>query len=353
MKKNILLINQGHTDNIGDIAINNTIKNFFENLNYDVCSVPYWDEHEIFRKYNKIYKIIRKFDFIMDFFMRKYIRKKIKNKKIDAVIIGGGDLMSAHRGFNCALYNWTKYLFDKNIKIFITGISTNNDITKKERKRYEKALKKCDFVSVRDEFSLNLIKNNYDIDCNYYPDVVFAYNKIMNINYKHGKKNNKDNIVMIAPIKFNEGLKYYLNTKDEKEYFNYLYNKAINIISKDDIILITSTVKNDENTSMNFYNYLSERINNKVIFEKYIDFENYIHILEKTNLIISARMHAMILGLIYGCDKIVAIEHNKKMQIFSREYCKNKSIDINNVENMAYSGLEKIYKKIEIEKEKL
>ena len=46
--KKVLVINQGHTKNYGDIAINNTITEFFRKKGLEVDFLPFWEEKQLY-----------------------------------------------------------------------------------------------------------------------------------------------------------------------------------------------------------------------------------------------------------------------------------------------------------------
>ena len=126
--KNILIVNQGHTRNYGDVAINSTITKFFEEKNMKVDFMPYWEETLVFGKnYKKIpyriISIIMNNTFLVDLFNKVSIKKQIKNKNYDAVIIGGGELIGNHDGFNSSLNVITKIFPKKNIRVYLLCVS--------------------------------------------------------------------------------------------------------------------------------------------------------------------------------------------------------------------------------------
>ena len=105
--KKILVLNQGATQNYGDIAINNTIITYLKKQGFEVDYFPFWLEELVFgKKYEKIPKFIMKviwhLQFLLDGLLKKTIRKNIVILKYDAIIIGGGELLCGHRGFNTA-----------------------------------------------------------------------------------------------------------------------------------------------------------------------------------------------------------------------------------------------------------
>ena len=65
--KKILILNQGNTENYGDIAIKSVLDKFFS-TKYDIDFIPYWDEKKIFglffSKFRILYKVFMKFEFL-------------------------------------------------------------------------------------------------------------------------------------------------------------------------------------------------------------------------------------------------------------------------------------------------
>lgn len=345
--KEILVLNQGNTDNIGDIAINDVITQFFVSKNFSVKSSPYWSEDFIFGglyKYKFIKKIINKLMnlvFFGDFFMKRYIRKNFKNKKFDAIVIGGGDLLSGHLGFCCAFYNWVKYFHKKNIDIYVIGISSNKNMNKARKKRYIKSLKRCTYISARDAFSRKIISQDYGVKCDIHADIVFSYKKIHESNDRSGKKIIKEAKAVIVPINYKKNILEYLGLKNKLEYFEIIKEK----IKKSNIkeVIITTTVNDDKTAASELVEYLKKDENLIVKYYDIYSVKEYIDIIKNTVLVISGRMHAMILGLVYKND-IDVIKSNIKLSIFSKEY-----ENIDNLENIiedSYQGLEIVLNKI-------
>ena len=344
--KRILVINQGHTNNYGDIAINDTIITFFKNKGIDVEFMPYWEETKVFGKhYRKLpYRLIKnimKSFFIVDWLNKRCIKKQLKNKKYNAVIIGGGELLGNHIGFNSSLYVLTKIFNKKDVPVYLLGVSGDIDVSKKMISRYKKSLKRCKEIIVRDNHTKKICNQTYEVSCTKGVDVVFSYLKVT-------KKNNYDmtkkNIVVLVPISYNYKIKEELNLNNKNEYYDYLKKIVIKNLKGNDRLVVTSTVLDDEKTSKELYQYLLKTIQkNEIQYLPYSSLNNFIDLLKKSNLVISARMHAMILGLIFE-NKIEAIPFKRKLQVFKEEYqsCK----DLDKVQENAYVELEKICQEI-------
>jgi len=340
----VLIINQGNTENYGDIAINNTITNFFLHKKIECDNLLYWDEKEVFgRNYEHyadfIKNILWKKMFLVDKLNYFRFLKKINNRKYDAVIIGGGELIGSHLGFNSSLYVITSIFKKKNIPIILYGVSGDVNISEFYQKRYKKALSRIDFIYVRDKKTADNIKKYYNIDVNYSPDVVFAHDFL-----KKKKRNQKivKNAVTVVPIDFYDEIKNNLSLNNKDDYFKYLEELITKNIQKNDIIYITCTTKEDNGIIKEFFEYLKKSliIKNKIKIYYYSNLNNFEKLLSKTKLVISARMHALILGLNNNCN-VYAIPFKEKLKEFGNNY----SIPMNakNNEKEVLKSLNSIY----------
>lgn len=347
MNKKILVLNQGNTENLGDIAINDTVTKYFNNKNYIVDFYPFWDEKLVFgNKYEKYPKIIRwtlwHFEIFLDFFNKKNINKKIKNSCYNAIIIGGGELLSSHYGFNSSLLLWTRVAMRKEIPIYLFGVSGDLEMSKHKLKRYMKALKNCSEVFVRDSYTKEICSNYYNVNCTHIPDVVFGYNEICNKNIEVKSLRNH---LLIVPIEYYYKIKENMKLPNTKCYYEYLINLIKKHVTKDKMVIITSSVLSDNEFSKKFYLYAKDELKDfKIEFKEYTNLEDYIKLIKKSYTVISGRMHALILSVING-SKIVPIPFKNKLVVFEKEYASNK--DIKKVEKKvinAFNKLEKLIK---------
>ena len=353
MNKTVLLLNQGHTNNYGDIAINRVISAMFKKSNYNVEQQNFWSEKDVFgNNYSNYPKIIRWILWhsivLMDFFNKKNIKRIISKKKYDLIVIGGGELLGLNYGFNSSLYTWTSIAKKEKIPIIIYGVSGTPKMSKIRLLRNQIALRKCKIISVRDNTTKSFIKEKYGINCNCYPDCAFAYRTLFGS--KSEKKVNKDSI-LIAPIMFYDLIAKGLSLKSEDDYLEYLYETLMCEVHKMNVtnIIVTCTEKEDQIIANKLGTYLTKKekkLNVKVC--NYSTIEDYISLLKRSKIVISGRMHAMILGIIYGCS-IKPIKFKDKLISFDKEYTNN---DNKNIELIAYDSMSTIIKMIEEKNEK-
>ena len=112
--KKILLITQGHTPNIGDYAIARCEEEFFKSQGFEVVRAPYEIQiSEKLRLTGKLAiltnKIFSKCYFLNDIWHKKRIKSLLANadcnpEDFSCAIIGGGELVGSHKGFNSSFY---------------------------------------------------------------------------------------------------------------------------------------------------------------------------------------------------------------------------------------------------------
>lgn len=341
--KKVLLLNEWKTNNYGDIAINKVITKILKKSNIGVYNYLFWKEEISFGKnYTKYPKLIRFFlwkcQLAMDFGNYLYAKKILKSNNFDYIVIGGGELLGYNFGFNSAMYIWAKLAKRKNIPMLIYGVSGSDDLPKNKSIRYQKALSSCKYIVVRDKYTYDLVKKNFPLTCKYAPDCVFAYKKIFETSYK---KEKKEKMMLMAPILYYDDLKKGLGMESEEQYLQYLVDIIKNHLLNYSKIIITVTDKSDELISRKLFSYLKnddEFLKIKIIYKSYDSLETFISLLEKCDLVVSGRMHAMILGKIYGC-KIEPIAFKIKLKVFKKEYQ-----NITAIETVEQEALESLIK---------
>lgn len=344
--KKILILNQGHTENYGDVAINETVTSFFKCKNFEVDFFPFYSEElSLGKNYKKIPKNILKilyyFPFILDRIVKKTINKNFKELNYDGIIIGGGELLCGHREFNSALYVWTKLARRKNIPVYIVGVSGDEDMPKNLINRNKKALNRCSWIYVRDQYTKDICDKFYLVKAEKGPDVVFGYNKICS--KKENKTEEKEGVVCV-PIQYCYPIKKNMKLNNQEEYYEYLIELIAREVKDKEKITITSSVQSDNEFNNKFYLYVKDKFpKNEVVFERYKNLNQYIKLVQKSRTVISARMHALILAILNNCT-IITVPFKKKLEIFNEEY--SMDININKVEKDVLDKMNKLYNMI-------
>lgn len=390
--KKILLITQGHTPNIGDYAIARCEEEFFKLQGFEVVRAPYEIQiSEKLRLTGKLAiltnKIFSKCYFLNDIWHKKRIKSLLANadcnpEDFSCAIIGGGELVGSHKGFNSSFYNWCKVLSDKRIPIAVHGVSGDINMNARLLERYKVSLRKCFRVSVRDRKTVANFKKAYDFVPFYSPDAVFAFPKLSAFaDRSEGKSGNLSDIngtcgtdsadgtagnesraknVLCIPVPYAQDMEKTLGTRNEQAYFDYLINAACknstdgnsNRSQPFEIRLnITSTVAGDMDFVQRFADYAQNTAKNKArnnaqnipkLTAKVIpfaQFDEFLTLLESSDLIISARMHACILALLKN-RKICAVPFREKLKTFKEEYTDSQNTgNLRKIIDESYAGL--------------
>ena len=312
----IITINQGHTDNYGDIAINEAISSIFDGE--DVRFFPFWEESVVYgrlAKHRYLKALVVRMPVITEFLNNRRINKSLANIVADAAIIGGGELLSAHKGFNLSLYAWVAALKKRGIPVYIIGVSGNDDLKKRQFARNRKAIEMANEVIVRDGYTKKIFADYYDKEVECAPDVVFcAYS---------GKNSSTDkrlrNRIVLCPIEPSRRIIKALALKNIDEYIDYCIEISVEEMNDQcSELVVAPTVKTDSAIAEKIFNKAKERrINVKYI--SYSNLNKFRKVLENTSVVVSARMHGMILGLNMGC-KIKPIRFKQKLITFGEEY---------------------------------
>ena len=326
--KNVLIINEGHTSNLGDKLIQITMKKLFEGNNIitkkyvPIETYESMEENILVGKtpnyINTINKIIGKLGlttFLNDLKFRKLIKKELKNINVDLAIIGGGELVSDNQIFNSALYCWTNELKARNIPFIITGVS-GNECKGKIVDRYCKAFSKAEEISVRDKKTQEMMKRVYDINAEYIPDVAFLYKKLFADSMNCEQRKNALTVQIYC--------KHYLPIDMLDESLNDYFDKWVKLINSqkdhNKKIILSYTNKEDRDYTIDFYNYcIKNNIFENLELRRTDSIKKYVELLGETNMIITGRMHAMILAMLFN-NKIEPFAFKEKIAVFCEEW---------------------------------
>lgn len=353
-KKKILIINQGKSDNLGDKAIANTMINTFKNLGCEVdfcgfsqCveqtigNLEYESNKFLFRK--KIAKFIPNiFKFL--FFKKKKIARefnKICENKYDLIIYGGGQLIKTKTVFLYSLLYW-KFLCNKfKAKQIMFGVGADSNFKIYEKILYKNLLHKFDRIYVRDEFSKEIIEEIFENSCeNVLPDIVFMHNASDIIK--------KENLIVLMVYDYETAKRHFGIKKTREEYYeSFLAEMKKNIPFLSCKVVLAYTTFQDKIETLKFREYLQIKgIDYEFVETDTLD--QFEKLLSSADYIISARMHALILGMIYKCEVIPYII-SPKVKAFSDEYI-NSDYSLLEMKNMIMKDIENILQWINEEK---
>lgn len=334
----ILLVNQGHSCNLGDIAINEAIGTVLNTeLGYETVSVPFDGRVGSLTRVPKLNYLLAcvlgRIPLLCDLVMRRRIRKILEEVEFDRALIGGGELLSgSYAPFASAFRIWVKELMRRGVPVGVVGVS--GDIPKRGSmfRRYKKALRGCKYVGVRDLQTLRYVKDCYRIpNCHYAPDVVFSYKTSLDDFVGSSNKSDNRSALMCVPAALTQDGLRYLNIENNEEYFAYITKLLDNLLAQKsaDKVIFSSTTKADYGivgTLSRWYQSHTAVSGLAVEVLPYTDLISFVKTLANVSVVVSCRMHACILGLITGCSFRV-VPWKEKIEVFDKEYSGSFSAD--------------------------
>lgn len=340
----ILLINQGHTDNLGDQAIDAVLAAFLRECGAEVISAPYesyveGQVHFGFDRKQILPRAARHLSAVMDHWNRARICGILDDSgDVSAAVIGGGELLAAsHLGFASALPVWCDELATRSIPTVITGVS-GDFVAGSRAERFARALRSCRYISVRDHNTERIMCDDYGIRAAYHPDVVFSYARLFPESVRPQSRNTE----LCVPVRFDGSQFASMGLRDERSYMDYL-DTALPHSEPAMPVFVTSTVGSES-----YPDHVAQELCARGLHASAhtgLTLSEFIDVLNRTSFLLSGRMHACILGLQYGCD-VHAIPYRKKLAVFAEEY--GSVADFGRVVDASYAGLEELAAVLEV-----
>lgn len=324
----VLLINQGNTDNLGDKAINLSFRSLLEKYDFTVDFAGFAQTDEQF-----IDKIDKKKSYKLKSFVKKRLpnfliwflkyRKKIKkelnsleDQNYDLVIIGGGQLIKSKNVFAYCFLTWITLLRRKGFPIFVVGVGADTQFSFVEKIIYQKCLAQINNIYVRDKESQATLNRIFNINAQYIPDIVLNQRRTTPDSNTFIKEEK-----LVAMIYDYDALQknFENDFKTKKEYF-YFWKNLIEANCQPGLtITLAYTTIGDKKTTEEFYHYIINNSEMKVSLSNTDRLSELEKLLKTTNILISGRMHGMILGLNHNCI-IVPYIVSPKVKAFKEEW---------------------------------
>lgn len=315
----VLILNQYKSDNIGDQLIGLSMKQFFNSSGIDVILGGYaqTSQQDIAldtRYINKISAILKRCcpAYIKYWFRYK---KRIFNEardigidQIDAIIIGGGQLIKHGGVFPYCFHEWADYAIKHEVPLFIYGIGVDDNIRHREAALYKRGVEYAKAISCRDKQSARYLSKITDKDIAIWPDVVFSNGFIPKLSA--GKN------IVIMPYDYNIAHFHFSTLSSRKKYYNDLYKKIKSEKYKE--LILSSTTSSDLNECYRFGKFLEKR-NVAYRIVPVHDIHDLVELYSGARKIYSGRMHALIIGMLCGIE-IEPIEVSDKIQDFRKNY---------------------------------
>ncbi|MBM6689131.1 polysaccharide pyruvyl transferase family protein [Collinsella tanakaei] len=333
----ILIINQGHTQNIGDVAINEAMVSVISgSLDIQTRSVPFSigpDAAEGSFISRALAKVSNHSSAVYEALVSRAIKSVLDSDQFDAAIIGGGELLHGfHKPFASAFYLWTRELRRRGIPVCALGVSGDMPNSKWMKSRYKAALQRCSSVGVRDLQTLHYVKQEYGIESSYRaPDVVFSYGLSHELPERARSASDTDSIIMFTPADLQKKYLQYLGIDTQEEYLSYLTEALFQEVEARSAkkVLFASTDPSDYAIIDALFSRCSPRLEGLSVEAEVLPYGNldtFLFELSNIDIVLSCRMHACILGLVCGC-KFTVIPFKEKLQVFAMEYSSIPSIE--------------------------
>ena len=246
-------------------------------------------------------------------------------KDYDYVLMLGGSLFIEHEG-------WKKIYLERKIiqkyarHFSVIGSNFGPYNSEKFLSEYREFFKKCDFVSVRDDFSKKILDDEKN-------HIINAEDFVMNLNTKK-YEDNKEKILGISVVNIEKKATVSQKTKDNYRLFllrmiQYYSKKGYRIqlfsfCEPEGDLEYCESIKN-ECTSIN------ESMDVSVIpYNGEID--EFLKVYSKCEKVIATRFHSMILGWLFN-QEVIPVAYSKKTENFidsmdfSCQYLKLESIN--------------------------
>ncbi|MCC3648465.1 polysaccharide pyruvyl transferase family protein [Cytobacillus oceanisediminis] len=344
--KKALLVNKGWSDNLGDQVIKFSIEHLLEENEYEVDFFDFTQTKQtVYTSYknaaeiehrkevdhsfkNKIKKLALKSYLFRNTLWYKNNQNLFKGERLadnyDLIIIGGGQLILGDSTFPFAMYLWVRLLKKryKNARLIILGAGAGGSFKFLDKYLYKRSLKQFDKLYIRDHDSINLIKKNFNVESTYIPDVGFYVSKAHKLNFKKEKK------VLIGITDFLVYKRYNRTNITEEDYYKYWEEKVINYINNDYIVELFYTTMRDLVQTLKLKQRLERDYNLNVNILYCDSLEELLNEVAKASILISGRMHGLIIGYAYDCE-VIPFVISDKLKSFKEHYLdRNTSIDI-------------------------
>lgn len=339
MKKTYLIINENSSDNIGDHAINEGLKQVFHQAEIKTISAPFAtniDDKSAKTRKNNLFgdkslsikarlKSVQAMRYI--YWARlafKPVRQCCKNSNFSGAVVGGGQLILSGGTFPIALYIWCFFLKRYGIPFSIVGVGCGEKFSFLDKILIRSALNKSVSVLVRDHDSIEKLNKHFGYSLGkYIPDLAFAIEPTIDIEHK------VNDSIVVGATDYEVYLRYwnevnynYAKPLSYSEYIESWVDLVLSSLDENcDKVVFSSTTFRDTLVNKDVYIKLKQRcVKQKlVLIDELESLSEYTLHLHSASVVISGRMHGLILGMIYGCTLSPWVISNK-IKLFLNDY---------------------------------
>ena len=312
--KKVLVVNRGRCDNLGDQAINESMSSFIKSVySYDVIfsefttlalkpklikldvKSPRFKEHT-----RNFLKKILPLKFLWLIRNSSRVRSAVSSKN-DLIVVGGGQLILSNSSFDIAAATWVFFARWYKKKIVFCAVGAGISFSFVNKIFFHYALKNCNGVCVRDASSKDTLKTIFNINSFVAGDIVFTDELF--------RSSTKGVVYLGIPA-----LSVF-QTYNEKVTRDEYYDIWLDFILKKDVNIgnctLFFTTNEDYYESVKFSLFLKINHNIDIEIAQTNSLITLKHYMKDAKLVISGRMHALIIAANYSTDIIVFPISNK------------------------------------------
>jgi polysaccharide pyruvyl transferase WcaK-like protein len=299
---NIWVVNRNKTNNLGDRLIGESLRQALETHNTVVQNefVGVWPW------ISRLGYVATIASVVLSIFRKESIRRPP-----DLIIVGGGQLLLPTPRFLGAFSGWALLAYLYGVPLIAFSVGTEGRVSGVKRWIMTLNLAGCLRVKLRDEYSRALLisagMRSYEI----VPDVVYLSEKIKDLGAV------SKNGIYICLADYNGSVLKYSPEISKADYHELAVEKAKLEVTPNEPIVLFSSSESDYEELEQFKQLCLSRFSEQCI--NVWRPNNVMELIEgigRARVIISARMHPLIVGQIAG-GRIVALERNKKLANYS------------------------------------
>lgn len=344
----VLIINRTNSDNFGDQAISECMRALMmrhhlectlgdiilaknENtLKFD-CKKPNFTRTVLTKKIDIDILILLKW------FIKNQKIFHIKNlKSYRLIIIGGGELVQNDIRFAFSFFLWSMISKFRGIPLYLFGVGvvSRNKYRFAHKFFYKIAFRNINGVYTRDKNSSKNLYESFGIVAEEIPDVVFSM-CIQREETRYAK-----NLVLLGITPFYRLRLHGASFDNEEHYYSEMLNIYNLYEAKGYECKIIYNNYRDYYSCLEFKEFCYLTTHKTIEIQIYQSLNQYKEIISRAKIIYSPRMHACILGLIYGAE-VHPVVISEKLKTFENLYIK-KEIRLNVLAAMINTKIKEI-----------
>jgi polysaccharide pyruvyl transferase WcaK-like protein len=349
-----LILNEGYSDNLGDQAINESlkyllVKNKVDNIHFQDFTKNINSPIEI----SDNLPCSKKIFFILVSVLKTIVPIKLRwvlknfnrvvnaaNTKYDIVIIGGGQLIMANSTFPIAMFAWVillRLFGNKNIIIFSVGVASDIKFNILDKALLNSSLRLTRDIYLRDGLSQKMLVKLFGLKPKFVNDVAFIHSEIT-LKMKNIAIVSSDYLLGVVSFKIYRRYNKTTNISKEEYYESWLSLLDKNNIQLENIKLFYTT-NDDRSASYDFKKYILRKYDISISVLNTSDLDRLTCQISHCKVVISARMHALILALAYG-RKIITYPISHKLIEFDSMY--SQDVNLNDIQDHINKQIENI-----------